>query len=176
MKQLYVLRHSKAGQTNKKILDDHERTLTQKGIDVCELVGDYFNINNYNPDHIISSTAIRAQETASIVNEALIKNCPIEHSVKLYLAEPDNIFSLISNTADHVERLLVVGHNPGLQQFAMTLAGTGDKKKFREMRSNFPPRALAVYNIDIESWKEIAPQKGELRDFHIARGTKKAAA
>ncbi len=168
MKRLFVLRHSKAGQTNKKILADHERPLTQKGVEVAHLTGQYMHNCNYHPDHIVTSNATRAIETGDIVLQYLPDNIEREVSTKLYLADSDDIFKFINGfVEDSVSNLLIIGHNPGLHYFAMDLAGSGDKKKFREMRTNFPPRSLAVYNIDVTSWADVTSQSGELIDFHI---------
>lgn len=173
MKRLYLLRHSKAGQTNKKLLDDHERSLTQKGVEVCALLGNYVSEENF--DLVLCSTALRAKETAELVLEQAGQSPHIELLPNLYLASPGEIFRVINQVSEEVSSVLVVGHNPGLQNLAINLAGKGDKKKFREMRNNFSPPSLAVFDIDTE-WAKVGPRSGELTDFVIGKNLKRSAA
>ncbi len=172
MKRLYILRHSKAGQSNKRLLDDHERTLTGKGIDLCSAVSEQLQVSDKFPEVILCSTAIRAKETTKLVLENIkesANDAEVKYLPKLYLASPDDILNIIRDIDDDVESVMVVGHNPGLQQFSMNISGSGDKKKFREMRGNFPPASLAVFDINNDNWADTKNQSAELVDFQITR-------
>lgn len=169
MKRLYLLRHSKAGHTNKKILDDHERTLTEKGVGFCADIARHLRKFDPLPEQVLCSTAVRAKQTTELVLAQLGKELPIEFSGNLYLATPGIVLSTLRATDKGIDSLLVVGHNPGLQEFALMLAGSGDKKKFRAMRSAFPPPSLAVFDLDVKSWRDIAERSGVLVDFHAAK-------
>ncbi len=79
------------------------------------------------------------------------------------------LFNVIQQIDESADSAIIIGHNPGLQQFCIQLAGKGDKKKFRNMRNNFPPPSLAVFDLDIESWFDVDVQRGELIDFVTAR-------
>ena len=176
MKRIYVLRHSKAGHTNKKLLDDHERPLTDKGVDMCAVVADCLKEHDPLPELVLCSTALRAKQTASNVLENLGQNIETIHIHGLYLAEPDLILQAIHNVDESINSIMIVGHNPGLQQLSLLLSGKGDKKKFRAMRSNFPPPSLAVFDIDQEHWFDVAEQSAELVDFVAAKTVKKEKA
>ncbi len=169
MKRLYILRHSKAGQTNKKLLDDHERKLTQKGVDLCREVGAYLKEKNPLPDAVFSSTAVRANETAELVCQNAGIAVTIELIPRLYLATPEDIYSVIHAADDGIDSLLVVGHNPGLHIFSMDVAGSGDKKLYREMKNHFPPPSLVTFDLNIQSWGLLESQCGELVDFRYAK-------
>lgn len=169
MKRLYILRHSKAGQSNKKLLDDHARELTLKGVDLCAQVGGYLRGKDALPDVVFSSTAERAKETARLVCEAAGVHTPIEQIPRLYLATTEDIYSVIHAADDGINALLVVGHNPGLHLFAMDVAGTGDKKLYREMKNHFPPPSLVTFDLNIQSWGLLESQCGELVDFRYAK-------
>lgn len=175
MKRIYVLRHSKAGHTNKKLLDDHERPLTEKGVEVCGVVTDFLRQQQPLPQRVLCSTAVRAKQTAQYVLEGLDQIVPIDYIPSLYLAEPSHIIQLIHGLDDKVESVMIVGHNPGLQQFSILLPGSGDKKKFRSMRSNFPPPSMAVFDVDQKSWQDVGEQSAELVDFLVAKTVKTAA-
>lgn len=165
MKRLIVLRHSKAGQTNKKILDDHDRPLTEKGVELCNYVANYIKNNNYIPDIIISSSSTRTLETSSLI----IKNANLKSKLiieqKLYLASQQNIFNIVQSINESVSTAMIVAHNPGIQNFSVELSGTGSKKLFRKMRGSFPPASLAVFDINEDYWFNISIQSGKLVDF-----------
>jgi len=173
MKRLYILRHSKAGQTNKKILDDQERPLTQKGIEICPNVAEYLKNCDILPELVISSTALRTKQTAEEVLKYLESNAAIEYTPKLYLASSENIFTEIQNISPDIKSAMIVGHNPGLHQFVIEFSGKGDKKKFREMRSNFPPASIASFNLNSSEWVDCEIQSGELVDFASSKELKK---
>ena len=175
MKRLYLLRHSKAGHTSKKLLGDHERALTEKGKMLCSAVGDCLSRIELLPELILCSSATRAQQTAQYVLESLNTDIQVEIEPKLYLAEPNEILNCIHRIDESVSSVMVVGHNPGMHHFSIWLAGKGDKKKVRTMRSNFPPPSLATFDID-ENWFNVSEQSGELVDFFIAKNTPSKAA
>ena len=175
MKRLYVLRHSKAGQTNKKILNDQERPLTQKGLDICPNVAEYLQNCDIQPELVICSTALRTKQTVEEVLEYLKSDATVEYTQKLYLASSENIFTVIQNISPDVKSVMIAGHNPGLHQFVIELSGKGAKKKFREMRSNFPPASIASFNLNSSEWVDCEIQSGELMDFASSKELKKKA-
>jgi len=165
MKRLILLRHSKAGQTNKKILDDHERTLTEKGRDLCENIASYMKNNNYNPDLIISSSSIRTVETSELIIESANLSSKLIVEQKLYLAHQNELFKTVQNIDESIETAMIVAHNPGIQNFSIELSGSGDKKLFRKMRGSFPPASMAVFDINEDHWFNTSTQSGHLVDF-----------
>ncbi len=173
MKRLYILRHSKAGQTNKQVLKDYERKLTDKGVEMCAHVGAYFKLSTLPPQLMLCSQADRTLETAKYSMKAANMDIPLQISPRLYLADPEIILAEIQAVNDDIESLALVAHNPGVQQFCIDLAGSGDKKLFREMRQNFPPPSIAVFDIHVASWGLVVPRSGVLIDFKDPTGLKK---
>ncbi len=169
MKRIYLMRHSKAGQTDKNMLNDHERTLTDKGEHQASKVAPYF-IEKYKdnpPQIILSSTAIRAKQTASLFKKYFTTNPEIEIKSfqDLYITSPAQILDIINRTTEEYKSILIVSHCPGLQEFAVSFARSGDKTKFREMRSNFPPGSFATFDCDVKNWYEITNNSAILLDF-----------
>jgi phosphohistidine phosphatase len=167
-KRLYFLRHSKAGQTNKNLVDDHDRELTDKGVDLCKYVSQFMQNSWDLPEIIITSSAMRAKRTAELLVENLGKNIPIFEERRLYLASVGELMEVVRAIDPKYESVMIVGHNPGLQLFCMQFAGSGNKQRFREMRANFSPASLAVYNMNRE-WELANIQAGELLDFTLAK-------
>lgn len=177
MKRIFLMRHSKAGQTSKHMLSDYERPLTKKGEELCAIIAEYFSkfYKDSPPQLIICSTTTRAKQTAALFNKYFegddIEILPIQ---ELYMTKDNEEFlNIIKDLDDKVSSLLVIGHNPSLQQFALDFANEGDKKKFREMRSNFAPGSFATFNADNRSWKNIAENGGILLDFVNGKNIKK---
>lgn len=162
IKRLYLLRHSKAGQTNKKLTDDHERPLTQKGIDLCKHIADNLKELGDLPELVVSSTSRRTKETAEHLFKHLGRELPTEFSPKLYLAGVDDIYDQVRSLEDELNNILILGHNPGLQMFCMHLAGSGSKRMYRELKNQFPPGTLVAFDLEIDSWLEVKPNAGKL--------------
>jgi len=123
----------------------------------------------YLPDLILSSTARRTVETTDLVAERLPKTRPVEHVETLYLAEASEILSIVRAVSDTVKTLMVVGHNPGMEQLAALLSRAPVRRKERDrfdlIEEKFPTGALAVLDFNISRWRDVAPGQGELTDF-----------
>jgi len=166
MKYLYILRHSKAGQTNKSIIDDHERPLTQKGRDLCERIGKYFRSFDNLPELVLCSTSTRTKETSELTLQCFDQGIPpTEYISNLYLASAYEVFDRIRSVDNNLSSVLIVGHNPGLQQFCLLLTGKCDKKVLRQLKTTFSPGSLASFELDIDIWSEINRKSGELLDL-----------
>ena len=169
MKRIYLLRHSYAGQTNKHMLNDHERPLTQKGEELCPKISQYFtdNYKDNAPEVIISSTALRARQTGALFKKNFRggSNIEIETHQELYIISIDEAIHVISNIDEKYNSALIVSHNPGLHEFCLHFAKEGDKKKYREMKNNFPPGSFVTFDIDIKDWHEVKPKSGILLDY-----------
>jgi len=166
MKKLYILRHAKAGNKGtKKILDDHERPLSKKGLDSCKLIAKHLKKHKEKPALAISSTAKRTRKTFENVFKDYPPPPEVEFTPRLYLAGADDIISVINEVEDSIKSLMVIGHNPGLHELCLELAGGGDKALIRAVQEYFPPGSLAVYEIDEESWEDVGSKSGKLVEF-----------
>lgn len=177
MKTLYLMRHSKAGQTDKHLLNDHERPLTKKGEEQVPALAEYF-IRNYKdnpPQLILCSTALRAKQTATLFKKNFNSNndAEIRTFQELYITGTDEILSVINKVEDKYKAVLIISHNPGLHSFALKFSHQGDKQKFREMKANMPPGSFATFEAGVKSWKEINADSGTLLDFVNSKNLKK---
>jgi len=146
MKTLMLLRHAKSSWKESEI-DDHDRPLNKRGKKTAPLMGHFLSIADLVPDLILSSTAVRARETTEAVAKASSYKGPIELLDTLYLATAGKLLSEAqSHTPDSVGRLLLVGHNPGMEDLVEILS---------EKREAFPTAALAVLEVTIERWGEL---------------------
>src|ERR1700690_2884320 len=166
MKRLYLLRHAKAVPADPE-LDDHARALTVRGMHDAAAMARYLRKNNFIPDLILVSSSARTRQTADLVLREI--EAKPDYRDSLYLAETGKIFSLVQAAPQSVAGLMVVGHNPGLEELAGLLAREPVRRKERQRRDvleeKFPPAALAVLDFDIEKWRGIRPGEGKLADF-----------
>ena len=169
MKTLYVLRHSKAGQTNKSILDDHERPLTEKGIRLCRLVAEDLKRIKAKPDVVFSSTAKRCIETYEALKPHYSLTCPLETSSQLYLADAMEIIKQLRKLGNDYASALLIGHNPGLHEFCLQIMARNSEKKLqKELKNQFSPPTLVRFEFDIKSWKDAAFDGGVLNHYFRA--------
>ena len=159
MKSLLILRHAKSSWKHPE-LSDHNRPLNKRGKNDAPRIGKLLKKEKLIPDIIISSTAIRAHVTA----EAVAKACGYEAEVtlnrSLYAAGPEAYFKVLRSLSDDYPRVLVVGHNPGIEELLEILTG--------EIHL-MPTCSMAHLNLQISNWLDIDYQttKGQLLDIWV---------
>lgn len=168
MKRLFLLRHAKTVPANPGI-EDHDRELLERGRNDVPAVGAYMVAKRYLPDLILSSTARRTVETVELLSETLPRAQHIEYTDRLYLAGQKEMLAVIRSVPPTVTRLLIVGHNPGIEQLATALSRQPVKRKerdrFDQIEEKFPTCALAVLDFAVARWRDVTPGRGELIDF-----------
>jgi phosphohistidine phosphatase len=145
MKTLLVLRHAKSSWDD-PALDDHERPLNKRGRRDAPRVGELVRDYGLTPDVVLSSDAVRARLTAEAVAEAAHYAGDILLDPQLYLAGPAEILSLLPAVRENAETVMIVGHNPGLEQLVEQLTGE---------RQDLPTAALAQISLPIEQWRDL---------------------
>jgi phosphohistidine phosphatase len=145
MKTLLLLRHAKSSWDQPEI-QDHSRPLNKRGKHDAPLVGKLLREQGLVPDLIISSTARRAEDTARLVAEACGYEGEVETCQELYLSDPTCYMDILHNLPDAVSCVLMVGHNPDLQELLSLLA---------DYEEPFPTAALAQVELPISSWQSL---------------------
>jgi phosphohistidine phosphatase len=160
---LILLRHAKSGWDDPG-LADHDRPLAPRGRKAAPLVGAWLREQGLAPDLVLCSTALRAVATWDLVAGRLGARVPVRAMRSLYLAPPSRILKFVHRAPPEVERLLVVGHNPGLESLAHRLVGGGAERDLSRLRTKFPTGAAAVIAFEVP-WREVAPGQGRLLHF-----------
>jgi phosphohistidine phosphatase len=123
----------------------------------------------YQPASVLSSTATRAMETAELLMPALGNAAEIRYDRALYLAEWPQLLAAIRDAATGASPLLVVGHNPGLEQLALALAqqpkSAAERARRERLVHKFPTAGLAVLDFPGSDWSEIKLGTGRLVDY-----------
>jgi phosphohistidine phosphatase len=146
MKTLLVLRHAKSSWDDPS-LDDHERPLNARGQRDAPRMGDLLRETELVPDLIITSDAVRAHTTARIAADAAGYRRDLVVEPLLYHADPEAIVAVLQAIPDRNARsVMIVGHNPGLQEFVEQLTGESQ---------DLPTAALVQMTLPIDAWREL---------------------
>lgn len=168
MRRLMLLRHAKSdwSQAGQR---DHERGLSARGQAAAPRIGAHLAERALIPDCVLVSTARRTRNTWKLVADAL-PACPkIQFDERIYEAEPEDILEVIRDTPASCQSLLVVGHNPGLQDLALLLIKHGHQDDLGRLTEKFPTAGLAVIDIPIDDWARLRPGIGRLDSFVTPR-------
>lgn len=154
MKTLLLLRHGKSSWSD-ETLADHDRPLKRRGRESVKRMGQLLREKNLLPDHILTSSAARATATTQLVIKAAKYDGEAEVVPTLYHADPSAFVAIVSRVPNRFDRVLIVGHNPGLEDWLDRLIGRVEA---------FPTAALAQIELPIESWLDLSlSTRGTLR-------------
>lgn len=155
MKRLYLLRHAKSSWDD-PALDDFDRPLAARGKRDCETMARVLTKAGVVPDLILCSPSRRTRDTLARVFPSLPANTAVEFEKPLYLAEGERLFHWLGRVDDKQETVLLIGHNPGLQQLGLRLAGAGERSLLARFKAKFPTAALAEFEYAGRHWADIS--------------------
>ena len=156
MKTLILMRHAKSSWKDHN-LEDIDRPLKKRGKKDAQNIGKLIAEKELVPQIIYCSPAKRAQRTAEVILDELKQDIPLDTVDVLYMAEVPVFYQLIKSIPDELERVMIIGHNPGLESLVQLLSGQIE---------SLSTGALANVSLPIKNWKELdAETKGELVDL-----------
>ncbi|QKV17133.1 SixA phosphatase family protein [Oricola thermophila] len=164
MNTLLLLRHAKSSWDD-PLLEDFDRPLARRGREAAPAMGRLMAERGWLPDLALVSPAARARETWALLAAAL--PAPVEPRLEpsLYMAAPEEILALLRALDTTPETVLVIGHNPGLEECAALLAAPGsDPRALARMRRKFPTAALARFAFE-GPWSALGSRGARLLDF-----------
>jgi phosphohistidine phosphatase len=168
MLRLMLLRHAKSSWPS-SAAQDAARPLSERGEAAARLMGGYMAHHYLLPDRVLCSPARRTRETCAGIAGQWPADMDVVFDQRLYMATPQIILSIIRAQHEAVRTLLVIGHNPGLQEAAESLIAAGDVELRERLREKFPTAALAVIDFAIDKWKSIHERSGRLERYITPR-------
>ena len=170
MLTLFLLRHAKSSweETGQA---DFDRPLNPRGRRQAPQIGQFMAANDMQPELILCSAARRTRETLAALLTSFDRSMTIQIERGLYeLGEAGGLAARLAALPAGTRRVLVIGHNPVLEDFALSLIGPGgDDDAARDMALKFPTGGLAHFRLDIDAFADIAERRGQLLSFTIPR-------
>lgn len=161
--RLILIRHAKSSWDD-PLLDDHDRTLNERGRKSAHTVGKWLAEKHYLPDVVLCSTARRTVETWKILSSHLGNDAAVEICSALYLASAHQMLTSLSKR--HEATVLMLGHNPGTGSLA---AGLVSRRPAHAQFSKYPTAATSIFEFNVSNWNAVTPGSGELVDFVVPR-------
>jgi phosphohistidine phosphatase len=152
MKTLVILRHAKSSWKDAS-LQDFNRPLNSRGKRAAEVIGRFIRKQKLKPDLVLSSPAVRARETIDIVLKSARLQVELRYDERIYEADPMRLLEVISQVEEDRKVVLLVGHNPGLEELLKFLTGQPE---------HLPTAALVKITLGTDKWSEISAKKGKL--------------
>ena len=159
MKTLSVMRHAKSDRS--VVQADFDRPLNHRGRRDVPQLARLLRPLEERPQLILASPARRARETAEGLAAAL-EPCALAFDQRLYLAPPQVLGAVLGEQDDRYASLLVVAHNPGLEEWLTLLCGGS---------FHLPTAGLAALHLEVERWSQVGAGQGQLQWFFIPRLT-----
>ena len=179
MRRLMLLRHAKT-EHDAPSGHDQDRRLDERGRLDAAAIGTWIGRHPPLPDAVLVSTAVRARQTWEIARDAMkdavrARQPRVELLDELYGAEPTQLLRLIRLAeVTNPARLMLIGHNPGMHELALMLAGSGNAAAKKSLEDNLPTAGLAILDFAVDDWNEVAFRRGELVRFTSPKLLKQA--
>jgi phosphohistidine phosphatase len=168
MLKLILLRHAKA-EPGRPRMADHDRSLAERGIGDASLAGKWLGHSDLLPDLTVCSTARRTRETWRLVSEVLGAVVAVQFEAAIYEATAARLLTVIRRVPVTARTLLVIGHNPGLQDLAADLVRDAEPEAAERMAQKFPTSGIAVFAFKAVNWSQIVPRSARLEAFTAPR-------
>ena len=163
MRTLYLLRHAKSS-WEEDGLEDHERPLGPRGKRAARAMARHLRGLGADPQLVLCSSAARTRETLDLLLPGFAATPLIATERGLYLAGPESMLARLRRVEDEVERVLLLGHNPGLHELALVLAQHAPAKLRAPLARKFPTAALATYAVE-GGWAALGPDTARLSGY-----------
>src|ERR1700761_1768805 len=168
MRRLMLLRHAKT-ENDAPSGRDEDRRLDERGRKDAAEIGAFIGSHAPFPDSVLVSPAVRAHQTWELAWAAMKDHVPAPHVElvpDIYGADPGQLLQCIRDVAvSNPQRLLVVGHNPGMHELALALTEGGDEAGRRALADNLPTAGLVILDFATEDWNDVAFRRGRLVQF-----------
>lgn len=163
MKTLTLLRHAKSGWDD-PVTRDFDRPLNAKGQRAAAMMGRHMKALGLRFDHVVASPAVRVVETLEHVAQGYGSELAPAWDKRVYLASASSLLDVVRELPDAAGRVLLSGHNPGLEELVLLLAGDGSALR-EQVEVKFPTASLAELRFDATRWADAAEGSAELTRF-----------
>ena len=164
MKNLYLIRHAKSDWSDEST-SDFERGLNKRGRKAILTMADALKEKQIMPDLILCSAAKRTKLTTKGLAKEIGYPGEIKYNDALYMAEPEEVLTLIQDIDDKYNTVFIVGHNPETTELSNIMTNA--------YIDNVPTLGIVAIQLSIEHWKELKTGEGKLKFFIYPKMFKK---
>jgi phosphohistidine phosphatase len=164
--RLFLLRHAKSSWDD-AALPDEERPLAIRGERAADRMREHLSAQDLSLELVLCSSALRARQTLARVLPALGIDLEVRIDPALYTFEDAELLEHLRLVPNSVGSVLLVGHNPAMQDLAVRVADRGDR--LGDLTAKFPTCALAEIALPAGSWSRLPDPPGELVRFVVPR-------
>jgi phosphohistidine phosphatase len=168
MRRLLLLRHAKAERAELGGRD-RDRALAKRGREQTGEIGPFLVRHKLVPEQALVSPAARTRQTWEQIAATLRRPPPIILDERLYNADADTLLEVVREADAAIRALVLVGHNPGLHEFALMLVATGDTEARARLAEKLPTGGLVIIEFNVKDWQALHPQSGRLDRFVTPR-------
>jgi phosphohistidine phosphatase len=161
VRTLYLLRHAKSSWDDPE-LADYERPLAPRGRRDAKLMGDHLRASGIEPEFILCSGAVRTRQTLELIDLP----SPTMIDPLLYGNSAEQLLDRVRAVSDDVASVMLIGHNPSLEDLALALASSG--AELDRLAAKFPTAALATLTTDT-TWKRLEPGGAVLTAYVVPK-------
>ena len=166
MHTLYLLRHAKSSWDD-PTLPDRERPLTPRGRRDAKRIAKHLARRTMEPELVLCSSAERTRATLELVRPALGTVPTVRLEAGLYAASAGELLERLRAVPESVASVMLIGHNPGLQDLALVLTSAGAERE--RLQAKFPTAALAVLTLGETSWSELSQSDAVLAEYLVPK-------
>jgi phosphohistidine phosphatase len=165
LKKLLLLRHPDSIHSLPGT-GDFDRPLSALGRSAACKVARYIFENNLVPDLVLLSPALRTRQAFNIIKSFFPLSVEVISHDSLYRGARNVLLSLIDQVSPRIDRILLLGHNPGIEDVALWFAKEDNSEDARRLSRNYPTCGLSYFSCPIQDWGQIQPQLGILEGFY----------
>lgn len=160
MKTVTLFRHAKSGEKDNPNIEDIGRPLSNRGLKAAPKMGAAMRDRKLRPDLILCSPSARTRQTLALAAPEAFDNPPeVRFEERLYDASAQTLFKILRQLPEDVTHVMIVGHNPGLQELAAALLPPGGDA-WREIKEKLPTAAVLSLDFEVERWRDLRPGTG----------------
>lgn len=164
MKQLYLLRHAKSD-WNHADLADFDRPLNARGCKAAQRMARFLREHRIVPAMVLCSEAKRTRQTLRWLEPA-IGGVPAAFDKRIYEAAARTLLSCLRDLPSGLPSVLLIGHNPGIEQLLRLLAGdNGTPEALARVAEKYPTCGLSMLTSGAEDWRSLGPATCRLDRF-----------
>ena len=165
MKTICLLRHAKSGEHDAG-LRDFDRSLNARGRRAARLMGEWMAGEGLTFDHAVVSPAKRTKETLAEVEAGFGGSFGAVDEQRIYLASSVTLLELVREIDDAHQNLLLLGHNPGLEDLVLDLVPDDGSSPLRDsLYMKFPTCSVALLETQAEHWSDVGEGAVRLTRF-----------